>query len=529
MAVKTSKIDQTWPRVRPVTNGDGTISFMVDTRIAGRGKRLFYPTKTEAQTVAEQARIKRRNEGLSAFSMSASDRTDAENALEILRRHGITLKSAADFSLRHLSTITTPKLVGDVVDELLLKLRQDGKSDYYLNQCSSLWKRFAAEHPDLRATDIDRAKADNWLRDLKGVSGDTRNGYAALLSTLFIYAVSHKYAVDNPFKGISKAKSERGIPKILTLPQVIGLFRAAESRFMPCLLLGLFAGLRPWSEVCRLRWERIDFENKHIDVAPGCTKNQKSVRWVDMSDNLIQWLLPYRKSSGLVIDSVDVYNDLRERMCAKAGFGVSGVDKTTGKPIVPEHGEWTQDVLRHTFGSMFYALNGTDDTMKQMGHVGTDMFFRHYRARVTKGEAEAFWNLRPVSLESKVVRPEMLVPDLVAEYLPTMASARQEGDSLEVKVRHFAMAKSICTRFGEALSRRRVASVTDGDVEAWLDGLELSKGSRIQYKTGLSKLFRFAVEHGYSLGNPALAGASGPVFEVSAEIPDNIVPMLVAV
>lgn len=536
MPVKPSKIDQTWPRVRPVNNQDGTVSYMVDTRIAGKGKRLFYPTKVEAQTVAEQARIKRRNEGLGAFSMSASDRVDAENALEILRRHGISLKSAADFSLRHLSTITTPMLVGDVVEEYLRKMKQDGKSDFYFNTCSSLWKRFAADHAELRVGDITPAMTDEWLRGLDGISGDTRNGYAALLSSLFKYSVRHKYTVENPMAAYHKAKSERGIPKILTIPQVITLLRSAEPRFMPCLLLGLFAGLRPWSEVCRLRWERIDFEKKRIDIAPGMTKNQKSVRFVQMSDNLVQWLLPYRKPSGLVIQSeklgtkgqasIDAYNDLRERMSAKAGFGEPSVDTATGKKTTPEHGEWTQDILRHTFASMTHEMHGTEHTIRQMGHVGTDILFQHYRARVTPEEAKLYWNLRPVVLTQTLLKPEMLLPELLSEYLQAITPERQDSDSQVLAVKHATMARSICTRFCGAYTKRRVSSVSEADVDAWLDGLGLSKGSRVQYRVGISKLYQFAIRQGYATGNPAINHGSGPQLDVAEPEVDNIIPML---
>ena len=54
MPTKLSKVDQTWPRVRLVTNKNGRTSYQVDTRLAGEGKRLFFDTKAEAQSVAEQ-------------------------------------------------------------------------------------------------------------------------------------------------------------------------------------------------------------------------------------------------------------------------------------------------------------------------------------------------------------------------------------------------------------------------------------------------------------------------------------------
>ena len=138
MPTKSKRTDQIWPCIRPVTNKDGSTSYQVDTRLNGEGARLSFSTKAAAQTAAEQARIKRRNEGDSAFQISASDRIDAENALKILRKHGVTLKQAADFSIRHLSTIVNPKPIAEVVKELLRKHKQDGASVDYLSNMRSL-------------------------------------------------------------------------------------------------------------------------------------------------------------------------------------------------------------------------------------------------------------------------------------------------------------------------------------------------------------------------------------------------------
>ena len=49
--------------------------------------------------------------------------------------------------------------------------------------------------------------------------------------------------------------------------------------------------------------DRIDFKRKEIDVEPLATKNtgdNASVRCVEMADNLIEWLLPFRKKPGPV-------------------------------------------------------------------------------------------------------------------------------------------------------------------------------------------------------------------------------------
>ena len=196
---------------------------------------------------------------------------------------------------------------------------------------------------------------DKWLRGLEGISGSTRNDYARSLSGLFIYAVKFQYAIENPLKNVERAKVKPKMPEVLTNPQVIKLLRSADLQFMPCLLLGVFARLRPVSEVCRLRWERINFDTKQIYIAPGCTKNLKSVRYIGIADNLLQWLLPYRQPSGLVVKSRKVYERARQRAFTKAGLGDRDIDAVRPGGVGGSRGPWTKDILRHTFCSMHLA------------------------------------------------------------------------------------------------------------------------------------------------------------------------------
>ena len=56
--------------------------------------------------------------------------------------------------------------------------------------------------------------------------------------------------------------------------------------------------------------------------------------------------------------------------------------------------QWTQDVLRHSFASYAYELSrDAPATAYEMGHRGTDIFFRHYRGLVPPGSGNAFFSL----------------------------------------------------------------------------------------------------------------------------------------
>ena len=52
--------------------------------------------------------------------------------------------------------------------------------------------------------------------------------------------------------------------------------------------------------------------------------------------------------------------------------------------------------MRHTFGS--YHLKKHDSvnaTILQMGHRGDKTLFAHYRAAVSRKDADGFWEIRP--------------------------------------------------------------------------------------------------------------------------------------
>jgi hypothetical protein len=69
--------------------------------------------------------------------------------------------------------------------------------------------------------------------------------------------------------------------------------------------------------------------------------------------------------------------------------------------------EWPYNGLRHSFGSYHLAMfRSAKDTSHQMGN-SEDMVHKHYKALVTKAEAEKFWNLRP---EKQASTPQSAQP-----------------------------------------------------------------------------------------------------------------------
>jgi hypothetical protein len=107
---------------------------------------------------------------------------------------------------------------------------------------------------------------------------------------LFSFALHRGYVLKNPVTLAERARVRAEKPAILTVAEAPALIENAEADFIPAFALGLFAGLRPESEVWPLDWNQIDFKDKTVDV--NQSKNLAGERFVKMSENLIEWLRP---------------------------------------------------------------------------------------------------------------------------------------------------------------------------------------------------------------------------------------------
>ena len=388
-----------WPAVYPYKNKLGEItSFIVDLGLmkvvgsdAPRRIRFFHKTKREAETRAHQARIARKNEGTSAFVFSTPERADYEQAMELLIPHGVTLIQAARFYVEHLETIQLKVSVGDAVAELLAIKEQDGRAERYLRDLRFRLNRFALDEAfrDRALYEITTKEIDAWLRRLSGGSVDRKN-YRRLLSVLFSFALRRKYVFKNPVKDVEIPTVKPTRPGILTLAEAEALLEAATSEFLPAIVLGLFAGLRPESEIWRLKWEDINLDERLIDVTHS--KNTAGHRFVKIEDNLALWLAPYSKNRGQICLQDEPYfrrlRETRERAITKleAQKGSAGNLRA-----------WPNDCLRHCFASYHCTQFGDSRrTSQEMGHSGDlTVFNYHYRNRVKPADAQAFWKLVP--------------------------------------------------------------------------------------------------------------------------------------
>ena len=381
-----------WPLVRERRNASGSKSWMVDCgMVNGHRVRLFRKTKKAAEGEAAKIRIKKENEGGSAFGLSAIKRIDAEAALKLLEPHGATLKSAAEFYLRNLDVIRQSKLIPDVVRELLEAKEKDRRSERYLQDMRNRLEVFAAadEFKTRAVHDVSAKDVETWLRQLN-VGPVTRNNFRRLLSVFFGFAVKQRYALKNPVAEVDVASVDVGKPGILTVAEARALLECAAEEIVSCLALALFAGLRPQAEIFRLDWSAVDLDEKTIDITKS--KNSAAHRFVKVQDNLLHWLKKHACKKGPVGPRGDAYY-----------WRLQSARTVAAKKLEAQELEaqgllgWPSDCMRHTYASAYYAaFKSAAETAEQLGHRGNlTMFYRHYRNRMKEADALAYWAIVP--------------------------------------------------------------------------------------------------------------------------------------
>src|SRR6516165_9084463 len=304
------------------------------------------------------------------------------------------LRQAADFYLRNIKIIQCQKTVDQVLAELLEIKAKDESSARYIKDLRHKLETFIRDplFQNRAIQEITRDELVTWLYSLK-VAAVTRKNYARALSVLFTFAVDKHYCVSHPARKLVPEKANGKKPGILTVIEAKALLLAAEPDFAPALALGLFAGLRPESEIWRLDWRSIKLHKRIIDI--DRSKNTMSNRHVRIADNLAAWLSPYIDVHG-VRGPVSVKGDsYYSRLQRARETAIRHLEEVS----LPAEGlrQWPQDAMRHTYASMHSAaFNNDGDTSQQLGHGGSlKVFERHYRDRVEEREARSVWGIDP--------------------------------------------------------------------------------------------------------------------------------------
>lgn len=350
----------------------------------GKRHQKSYPSMDEAKAAideflthrSEQDRLDRideKNKRFGLYDLTDAQRLDVMTALERLHGHS-SLTEAADFYLDHNSPEAASCTVSELVDRYIEAKRKANRRERTIADIRSRLGQFRADYGDTLVHEVTTTMIEQWL-DKRGYRDLSRENYRRHLVYFYNFAIKHSFAKINPAAKIEKVSIDEKIPGILTVPEVERVMRSAQHHMpymVPYFAIGFFAGLRP-TETEQLDWRDIDLVRRRIVVRPQVAKKRRQ-RYVDISDNLAQWLTPHRKDRGQIHFSRFRFEKVRKQ-----------ADVT-----------WVHDAMRHSFGS--YHLARHEDAAKtalQMGHTSNLVLFNHYRDLVEREQAEAYWEVMP--------------------------------------------------------------------------------------------------------------------------------------
>jgi integrase len=358
-------------------------SFIRDGRRVRVRPRRTFSNVEEARTFADLKRIERKNHGTLSVSMPEKLRADALEAAEILRPFGIALSQAArEYAQRH-ELSSKSETVENAVASFLKAKQDDQARKRYLEDLRSRLGRFSRDFENRKISDLEPGEIDSWLRSLS-LAPLGRNTYHLRLHTLLEYCRTRGWLIANPLKDVPRAKvSQDGTIGILTVEEVARLLESADHATLPYWLFSIFCGLRN-AELQRLEWKDVHWD-EHLVEVPSIKSKTASRRFVCMRPNVLEWLAPYRNSTGPICPPT-----LYQRLVADR--------KAAGITI------WLPNCCRHSFASYHLAhFRDPRELALEMGHTNSEITFRHYRQLTLPAEAEKFWRIAPlINAEQKL-------------------------------------------------------------------------------------------------------------------------------
>lgn len=308
---------------------------------------------------------------------------DIEKLIERLKPFGKTLDDSVVFFVQHLQEEIQKSIV-PTIGELCLKWFEEKTKD----ELEPLRNRTRVEYKSyfnyitrtlgsLKPTDVTKRQIQNLLTEIKGEQL-TRKKYLQYLKNFFNWCVENNYITENPTRGVKIKITSKDII-IYSPDEVEKVLRLCEEKY-PSLLgyycLCVFGGLRP-SESQRMKWEDLKFEGREISVNDESKTGRRRFILKD-TDTLWIWLNHIKTvRPNEPINPKENHVGLQRKFRKDVGL------------------TWTQDVLRHTFGTNYYNLH------KDLNQVSHDMgnsnkvCKKHYVREVEQTDREKFWGLRP--------------------------------------------------------------------------------------------------------------------------------------
>jgi integrase len=356
-------------------------SWMVDagTRVSEKRIRKYFKGRAEAEVYSDQLRVKLKNQGISGFSLSKGEHVDAEIALKLLQPLGSSLTEAAKFFAEYHNLKGADMTFADLVGDYRLKLetnrgKGEGVADRTFKDYQSRHGRLADEFGSLNL--IEFSHINHWEPFSRKLGKSSRR-YENHLRILFNHAVERGYLKSSPMIGKLSDAPILNKPVILQEAQwrqllLTAVETDAELDLLCYVVLILYMGLRPESEVEHLTWTNINFKTKKLFIGDEQTGKSYLGRTLEIPTAAINLLSRCERKKGKVVQSKYEHRKNWLSLREQAGLIVRD-DK--GERI---KNDWIPDIARHTAGTMVYAKTQSKEAVKTfLGHTN-DVTMRNY-------------------------------------------------------------------------------------------------------------------------------------------------------
>jgi hypothetical protein len=206
--------------------------------INGKRDRHSFKTKQEAEAFAEQARVKKQNEGLAAFNLPNEIRADALRASDLLKphgvsihqavlefvnarkflggsnvplsqvaqdyakaqmvigQHGVSLSEVIQYYDKHVLKYRDAPVISKIVEQMLKDAEANSRRDRTVQDLRNRLNSFAVDFGAKRLTDLGVEEVKEWITDEEWAA-QTRINYLTKISQLFNYGIKHGWAEVN--------------------------------------------------------------------------------------------------------------------------------------------------------------------------------------------------------------------------------------------------------------------------------------------------------------------------------------------
>lgn len=348
------------------------------------GKQRLKRVKTEQQ--AHEWFLLMETNSIPAASLTFKQLNDAASALSALKQAGLdmTLYEAVTNWLNAEQSPAELKKSGisfhDAIEKYLERSKSRITEGTWKDYKTMLLKAESILGGDTLVSSFKKPDAIRFL-DRFLSKPPTWGSYQRTLSRFFTECVNMEWCKVNPFIGLTGPRCKPPSRQFLTVEdaqRALSSVSKRQPRLIHFLTLGLFAGIRP-IESLRLKKEHFNFDTGYIYLSGDITKSHSyKERMVPINGTLKAWLEQYPFDEKPI-----PVND------------ICYVDKVIKDCSILDHWPRTQDNLRHTFATYRFALtNNSAETAAICGHSEA-IAMKHYRGRVTKEEAERYFQLKP--------------------------------------------------------------------------------------------------------------------------------------